>query len=112
MRIISKRRLREFYTLHADAESPIMEWIKKTEHAVWTRFAEVRTTFGSADQVTIFRSSYERTSFRIKRTIVVFNIAGTKYRLIASINYETQIIYILQVMTHAEYITDKWKEQL
>ncbi|MBS9392988.1 MAG: type II toxin-antitoxin system HigB family toxin [Dolichospermum sp. LBC05a] len=36
-------------------------------------------------------------------------IKGNKYRLIASINYENQVIYIKYVLTHAEYDKDYWK---
>ena len=39
----------------------------------------------------------------------VFNIKGNKYRLILSINYEQQIIYIKYVLTHAEYDKENWK---
>jgi mRNA interferase HigB len=33
----------------------------------------------------------------------VFNIKGNDYRLVARINYERQRVYILSIMTHAEY---------
>jgi mRNA interferase HigB len=39
----------------------------------------------------------------------VFNIRGNRYRLIASINYVQQVIYIKYVLTHAEYDKDGWK---
>ena len=39
----------------------------------------------------------------------VFNIKGNKYRLILSINYEQQIIYIKYLLTHAEYDKENWK---
>ena len=42
---------------------------------------------------------------------VVFNIGGNKYRLIARILYPSQKVFVLKVMTHAEYDEDKWKEQ-
>ena len=34
---------------------------------------------------------------------VVFNIKGNKYRIVAKVNYEFQIIWIRFVGTHAEY---------
>jgi mRNA-degrading endonuclease HigB of HigAB toxin-antitoxin module len=30
--------------------------------------------------------------------------------LIAGINYETQSVFIKQILTHAEYDKDKWKQ--
>jgi mRNA interferase HigB len=40
----------------------------------------------------------------------VFNIGGNKYRLIVRIEYERQEVYIRHLLTHAEYDTDKWKQ--
>jgi mRNA interferase HigB len=34
---------------------------------------------------------------------VIFNIGGNKYRLVAHVNYDFQIVYIKFVGTHAEY---------
>jgi mRNA interferase HigB len=39
----------------------------------------------------------------------VFNIAGNKVRLIASINYRAQVVYIEAVLTHSEYDKGRWK---
>jgi len=39
----------------------------------------------------------------------VFNIKGNKYRLITEINYRVRRIYILHVLTHAQYDQEKWK---
>jgi len=33
----------------------------------------------------------------------VFNIAGNKYRLIARVNYQSQRVFVLYLLTHAEY---------
>jgi mRNA interferase HigB len=37
----------------------------------------------------------------------VFDIGGNKYRIIASIHFNTQRLYIREVCTHKEY--DSWK---
>ena len=59
-------------------------------------FAQLRATFGSADQV---------------GGLVVFDIGGNKYRLIVSVSYATAsadgIFWIKQVLTHRQY--DSWK---
>ena len=39
----------------------------------------------------------------------MFNIAGNKYRLVARIRYDYQLINIRAVLTHAEYDAEKWK---
>jgi mRNA interferase HigB len=40
----------------------------------------------------------------------VFNIAGNKYRLIARVNYQTQRVFVLYLLTHAEYNRGAWKQ--
>lgn len=88
------RRLREFWETYPDAESALQSWYKLAVKAQWRTFAEVRRDFPSADQV---------------KRLTVFNIAGNKYRLVARIEFQQQRIYIRQVMTHAEYDKEKWK---
>jgi hypothetical protein len=36
-------------------------------------------------------------------TLVVFNIGGSKYRLIAAVHYNRGKVYIRHVLTHTEY---------
>jgi len=42
--------------------------------------------------------------------LVVFNIGGNKYRLIAAIHFNRQKLYIRDVLTHAEYDKERWKK--
>jgi mRNA interferase HigB len=44
--------------------------------------------------------------------VTVFNICGNKYRLIAAIHFNRQRVYVLQLLRHAEYSREFWKEQL
>ncbi len=39
----------------------------------------------------------------------VFNIHGNSYRLIARVNYRTQRVFILRILTHAEYTRGGWQ---
>ena len=57
-------------------------------------FDELRSVFPSADKV---------------GDLVVFNIGGNKYRLITSIHFNRQKIYIRDILTHSEYDKNKWK---
>ena len=41
--------------------------------------------------------------------LVVFDVGGNKYRLIAYIRFEKQIVYIKAVLTHQEYDQGAWK---
>ena len=40
----------------------------------------------------------------------IFDIGGNKYRLIATIHFNTGVVYLRHVLTHAEYDLEKWKE--
>jgi mRNA interferase HigB len=70
--------------------------------ARWTSLQDVRATFSHADGVTV----------KSGRTVVVFNIAGNKWRLITAIHYNRQLLFTLIVLTHAEYSRGKWKDML
>jgi len=37
------------------------------------------------------------------------NIHGNDYRLIARVNYKTKRVFILYILTHAEYTKGDWK---
>jgi mRNA interferase HigB len=41
--------------------------------------------------------------------LVIFDIGGNKYRLIAYIRFTRQILYIKAVLTHEEYDKGAWK---
>lgn len=94
MRIISNRALREFAAVHPQAATPLQGWrrvIEKNRFANWT---ELKTAFNSVDKV---------------GDLTVFDIGGNKYRLIAWIRFEKQIVYIKTVLTHHDYDEGAWK---
>lgn len=94
MHIITRKRLVNFWLLHPDARTPLEHWfaiVRKTDYA---SFAGLRTTFPSADQVS---------------GLTVFNIGGSKFRLIAAIHYNRRKVYIRYVLTHAEYDRGAWR---
>jgi mRNA interferase HigB len=94
VRIISKRRLREFWAVHPDAEVPLRYWYTITKARRWQSLAEIRRDFPHADAV---------------ETLTVFNVAGNKYRLITDIVFQVQIVYVKRVLTHADYSKGRWK---
>ena len=54
------------------------------------------------------RTVYRNADLVGRRTI--FNIAGNKYRLIARVNYRTQRVFVLYILTHADYDRGEWKQ--
>ena len=95
MHIISRKRLREFWTRHPHAEIPLRAWHQHVRSLEWRDFAAVRATYRSADVV---------------GKSVVFNIGGNKFRLIAEINYSRGKVFVRHVLTHEEYDRGKWKQ--
>jgi mRNA interferase HigB len=95
VRVISRPVILRFSQKHPDALVPLMNWYRITCKASWNSLVDVRSDFGHADPVG-------------RRT--VFNIHGNKYRLIARVNYETKRVFILHILTHAEYSKGDWKE--
>lgn len=100
MRVISLKRLREFWTRHADAEAPLRAWYRTVLGAEWMCLQDVRATYPHADGVGTAGGEQ----------LTVFNIGGNKYRLIARIRYEYRLVNIRVVLTHAEYDKGKWKD--
>src|SRR5436190_24179192 len=99
MRVISKARLRKFWESpgHSVAEGPLRAWHThvSSKTVTWQAWGDVKADFGTASLV---------------GNCVVFNIGGNKYRLVTRILYPSQKIFILKVMTHAEYDQNKWNE--
>lgn len=102
MRIIKPKTIEAWASAHAGAKSSLSNWMAVVQAAAWTELADLRQTFASADQVKVASG----------RTVVVFNIAGNRFRLIAAIHYSTAIVFALRFLTHAEYDKDKWKDEL
>jgi mRNA interferase HigB len=96
MRIISKRRLREFWQREAAARSPLEGWFRvvNDKQLTWHDFHDVKATFGNASLV---------------GDCIVFNIGGNKFRLVVKINYRTHNVFVRAVLTHEEYDKDNWK---
>jgi mRNA interferase HigB len=95
MHIISRKALQQFGEQYPDSESSLLRWYKIVARTDFATFADLRQTFPSADKV---------------GDLVVFNIAGNKYRLIASIHFNRGKVYIRHVLTHSEYDRGAWKK--
>lgn len=94
MKLISNRALREFAQIHPQAEQPLQAWRHIIEHQTFANFAALKLTFASVDKVG------ER---------YVFNIGGNKYRLIATMAYSIQTVWVKHVLTHGDYDKGAWK---
>ena len=102
IRVISRKRLREFWAEHPKAQAPLTHWYSLTRDASWKSFADVKASFGSVDTAKV----------RSGNTAYIFDIKGNDFRLIAAIHFNVETVYVLAVLTHAEYDEDKWKDKL
>ena len=94
MKIISNSALRVFAAEHPQAEAPLQGWQRVIEKNRFANWAELKAAFNAVDKV---------------GELVVFDIGGNKYRLIAYIRFEKQIVYIKAVLTHRDYDKGAWK---
>ena len=89
MRVIAKRRLREFWERHPAAKDPLLAWLREVEREDWDTPAAVKAKYRSASIVGGDR--------------VVFNVKGNAFRLVVRINYACRVVYVRFIGTHAEY---------
>jgi mRNA interferase HigB len=95
VRVIGRKAIRAFAERHPDSGAALATWYMMTKRAAWKNLTETKSDFPATDLVG-------------RRT--VFNIKGNSYRLIARVNYQTQRVFILHILTHAEYNKEKWKK--
>ena len=96
MHVISRKALSNFWERHPESKSALARWFKIVQRTDFASFGELRATFPSADLV---------------GELVVFNIGGNNYRLIASIHFNRGKLYIRHVLTHSEYDKGYWKHE-
>lgn len=91
MRIVSHKRLVEFYVSegHADAKVALEHWYEITEEAEWKSLSDIKADFPATDYVGNQR--------------YVFNIKGNKYRLVVVVKFTIGHVFIRFVGTHSEY---------
>ena len=94
MEIISYKPIKEFIRKHADARASLNAWYAVARKANWGSPADVQQTFRTADKC---------------GKCIIFDIGGTKYRLIIRIDYKRSTIYIKGIFKHSEYDREKWK---
>ena len=89
MHLISRQTLKQFWDKHPDVEGALKAWVKEVEHAEWSTPNDIKARYRSADPIGDNR--------------VVFNIKGSDYRLVVKVHYNTKVVFVRFVGTHAEY---------
>ncbi len=89
MNIVAVKLLRAFWEKHLDAEQPLKSLVDEVKKASWKQPAELKEQYRSASI--------------LKNRRVVFNIKGNDYRLVVSVAYHFQAVYVKFIGTHKEY---------
>jgi mRNA interferase HigB len=92
--ILNSRVIKQFIEEQADAEAPLNNWVIKTQAAEWKNNADVQKTFNSADHIGDQK--------------FIFNIGGNNFRLAAMVWIVQERVYVLKIMTHADYDKEKF----
>ena len=94
MRILGQLTLQRAARKHADLVGALAMWSAAVTLARWSNLAQLKADFPSADYVPPF---------------VVFNVKGSRYRLITLVDFVERVIVVRDVLTHATYSKGKWK---
>ena len=89
MRLIARKTLVTFYTIHSVAKGSLAAFAEEIKAADWEKPGDVIDAYPSADVITGKR--------------FVFNIKGNSFRLVADIEFRLKQLYIVWIGTHAEY---------
>lgn len=88
MHIISKRKIREYGLGNRQALLPLVEWYIKMRNTTARNLHELKKVFNNIDYVNGY---------------TIFDVGGNNYRLITAVHFNTQLCYIREIWTHAEY---------
>ena len=89
MHIVAVKFLRTFWEKYPDAEQPLKSWVDEARKATWAQPVQIKEQYRSASI--------------LKNRRVVFNIKGNDYRLVVSVAYHFQAVYVKFIGTHREY---------
>lgn len=92
--IISPKKIREAIAEHNEWKASLISWRKIVKYADWKHYEDVKRSWRNCDKV---------------GTCVVFDIQHNKCRLIARIFYEAHRVYIVHILSHVDYMKDRWK---
>jgi mRNA interferase HigB len=99
MILVGQDVLRRTGRRNAPLRNWLAQWVVTVENATWNNLADVRRMYPSADGVPL----------KGKLVVTVFNVKGNEYRLLTLIDFESETVEALEVLTHSEYDKDLWK---
>lgn len=96
LNVVSKRGLLQLLkSKHRDVVDEVVSWWKVAHSAEWRSLRDVRDHFADADQV---------------GAVLIFNIAGNRFRLIVTAAYAYRKLYVKSLLTHKDHDRGEWKK--
>jgi mRNA interferase HigB len=93
--VAGAHKITKFAKKYAASRKALARFVELADAAEWGHFEDLKQTFRAAD-------------YAPKNEVVIFDIGGNNYRLIATVNYELQILLIEEILTHEEYSKRKF----
>ena len=90
MKVLGEAVIAGFARKHPASRRPLQRFVNIARAALWPHFPAVKETFPATD-------------YAPATGTLVFNVGGNKYRLIARVDFEEQLLAIQTVLTHGEY---------
>lgn len=94
MHVISQKLIWEAEDRYQESAQALDGWYRVVKKNEFKYFSDLKRTFNNVDKV---------------GDLYVFNIGGNKLRLIASIHFTRQKLYIREILTHKAYDKANWK---
>ena len=90
MRVFGEAALARFTKRHAASRKPLQRFLAIARLADWPHFPAVKQTFPATD-------------YAPSTGTLIFDIGGNKFRLVARVDFEEQVLYLQRVLTHEEH---------
>ena len=93
LRVYGEAAVAKFARKHSASRKPLQRFFDIAREADWPHFLSVKKSFAAAD-------------YAPSTGTLIFDVGGDKYRLIARADFEEQMLFVLRVLTHEEYIRE------
>jgi mRNA interferase HigB len=90
VKVYGEAAIARFARKHAASRKPLQRFSEIARAATWPHVPAVKLTFATVD-------------YAPSTGTLIFDIGGNKYRLVARVDFEEEVLYIESVMTHEEY---------
>jgi mRNA interferase HigB len=94
MTLIGQDKIDAFVRRNVQARKPMQAWVAEVKNAQWKTSQDIKKRYRSADF--------------LRNNRVIFNVKGNSYRLVAKVAYQTGVVFVEWIGTHADYDKKKF----